>query len=294
MPYAFARSSPNLAAEAGMRRLASARATSCQATSGWPFFGLCFFQTCACSSRVAAAIVRSCSSFGMLPSAITSSIAGCRCASSFRRRDGAYRQGERIADGLFVPALGFEPLDRAPDVHARHRGANQVLGDCAHRGYDLIGVTYKDLDRRQFGLDRGLHPAIADLDRQTVVRHGHARRLDDADGLDRGEQLLVHRRRHRCTAGIVRVGLEGAGIDAAKFGHGGLLWVGISSSLYFGKTPPTRRVPDGGARARTARGHRRVPCGGGRRCGSHLLVFFPVPIPALFISPWSFPLIAWF
>ena len=69
-----------------MRRLASARATSYQATSVWPFFGLCFFQTWACSSRAAAAIVRSCSSFGMLPSAITSSIAGCRCASSFRRR----------------------------------------------------------------------------------------------------------------------------------------------------------------------------------------------------------------
>jgi len=55
-------------------------------------------------------------------------------------------------------------------------------------------------------------------------------------------------------AGIVRIDQQGAGIDAAKFGHGVFLLVGVSSSLFFGKTPPARRIPiRRGKGARSAR-----------------------------------------
>ena len=118
------------------------------------------------------------------------------------------RQRQRVGDGLFVPALGFQPLDRAPDVHARHRGADQVLGDRAHRVGGLVGIADQHVDHRQIGLDRGLHPAVADDDHQPVILRTDARRLDDADSLDGGEQLFIHRRRHRRRAGIVRIGLE--------------------------------------------------------------------------------------
>ena len=43
-------------------------------------------------------------------------------------------------------------------------------------------------------------------------------------------------------------------MDAAKFGRDGFLLVGVSSSLYFGKTAPARRIPDRrGKGARTVR-----------------------------------------
>ena len=71
-----------------------------QRISGSLFLGLCFFHTCACSSTVAAAMVRSWSSFGMLPWAITSSIGGCRWASSLRHR--TLRSGSASASRWLV------------------------------------------------------------------------------------------------------------------------------------------------------------------------------------------------
>ncbi len=168
--------------------------------------------------------------------------------------DGAHRQRQRVADRLLVPALGLEPLDRAPDVHTRHRGADQVLGDRAHRIGGLVSIAHHHVDCRQSGLDRGLHPAVANDDHQPVVLRDDGGRLDDADRLDRGDQLLVHCRRHWRAARIVRVELESPGINAAEFGHGWLLWVRVSSSLFFGKTHPARRIPiRRGKGARSAR-----------------------------------------
>ena len=155
------------------------------------------------------------------------------------------------------------------DIEARIRfSATERIASAA----SSASHTSTSIDR-QFRRDRGLHPAVADDDHQPVVLRGHARRLDDADRLDRGEQLFVHRRRHRRAAGIVRIGLEGTGIDAAKFGHDWLLWVGVSSSLCFGKTPPARRIPDRRGKGVRSTGARSAthPCGGGRRCGSRFL-----------------------
>ena len=167
--------------------------------------------------------VRSCSSFGMLPSAITSSIGGCRCASSLRRR--TVRTGSASASPMacsFQPCASSRSIARQMstlDIEARIRfSATERIASAA----SSASHTSTSIDR-QLGLDRRLHPAVADDDHQPVVLRGHARRLDDADRLDRGEQLFVHRRRHRRAAGIVRIGLEGTGIDAAKFGHGWLL-----------------------------------------------------------------------
>ena len=55
--------------------------------------------------------MRSCSSFGMLPSAITSSIAGCRCASSFSRR--MVRTGNASAPAM---AGSFQPWDSSRSI----------------------------------------------------------------------------------------------------------------------------------------------------------------------------------
>ena len=62
-------------------------------------------------------------------------------------------------------------------------------------------------------------------------------------------QLLVHRRRHRRAAGIVRIGLESTGIDAAKFGHGWLLWLGFHPPCASGRPLPRAASRPGGARA---------------------------------------------
>ena len=104
----------------------------------------------------------------------------------FEASDGAGGEGERIGDGLLVPALGLQPLNGTPDVDARHRGTDQVLGHCAHRIGSFIGIANNHLDARQTGANRRLHPAIADDDHQTVFALRHARRLDDANGLDGG------------------------------------------------------------------------------------------------------------
>ena len=83
--------------------------------------------------------------------------------------DGAHRQSQRIGDRLFIPTLGLEPLNRAPDVHARHRGPDQVLGDGTHCGGSLVGIAHQHVDHRQIRLDRSLHPAIADSNHQLVA-----------------------------------------------------------------------------------------------------------------------------
>ena len=69
MPNAARSSSPNLASLAKKRVLSSAWESRHQMTAS-PFFGLNCFQTAACSSRGAEAIVRSSYSFGMSPAPI--------------------------------------------------------------------------------------------------------------------------------------------------------------------------------------------------------------------------------
>ena len=72
----------------------------------------------------------------------------------------------------FQPSASSRSIARQM-IHARHRGADQVLGDRTHRVGRLVGVADEHVDHRQIGLDRGLHPAVAGDDHQpvAVLRH---------------------------------------------------------------------------------------------------------------------------
>ena len=272
-----------------MRRLASARATSYQATSGWPFFGLCFFQTCACSSRVAAAIVRSCSSFGMLPSAITSSIGGCRCASSFSRR--TVRTGNASASPIacsFQPWASSRSIARQMstlDIEARIRfsATERIASAASSASHTSTSITGRSALIAAF--TRRLPTTIISPSSFGVTQGGWMM----PTALIEASKLFVHRRRHRRAAGIVRIGLEGTGIDAAKFGHDWLLWLGFHPPCVSGRPLPRGASRPAGARARAARGQRPVPCGGGRRCGSRF-ISHAFPSCPLSIASWLIPL----
>jgi hypothetical protein len=82
------------------------------------------------------------SSFGMLPVATTSSIAGSIGASRFSRR--TVRGGLRQASGdrPFGPVLPVQPLRRPLDLDTLHRHAHEVLVKRAH-----VPVAYKTWGR---------------------------------------------------------------------------------------------------------------------------------------------------
>ena len=132
--------------------------------------------------------------------------AGCRWASSLRRLTVRTGKRERVGDRLLGPALRLQRLGGAPDVHTGHRGADQVLRHRAHGVGGLVGVA--DQRRRS----RSRPAAMAALarrlpvdDHEPAVRLLDARRLEDADRLDGGDELLVHRLRDRGAARVVRV-----------------------------------------------------------------------------------------
>ncbi len=247
-----------------MRRLARARATSYQTTSVWPFFGLCFFQTCACSSRVAAAIVRNCSSFGMLPSAMMSSIAGCRCASSFRRR--TVRTGNASASPI---ACSFHPWASSRSI-ARQISTLDIEARIKFSATERIASAASSASQTSTSIN-GRSALIAAFTRRlptTIIS-------PSSFGVTQGGWMMptALMEASNCSSiagdtGVVR-GLFGLtwrvrGSTARSSAMMGSCLVGVSSSLCFGKTPPARRIPAGGARARPARGQRPVPCGGGR------------------------------
>ena len=191
-----------------MRRLASPRATSYQATSTSPFFGLCFFQTWALASRVAAAIVRKCSSRGMLPSAITSASPDggvpaasgggpCGAARRVRRRWRA-RSGSRASRRSI--ARQMSTLDSGARI--------KFSATAPHRGGGLVGIAHQHVD------DRQAQPSIAAFTRTISDLIINPLSVADTQGgwmmptaWIEGEQLVVYRRLYSASHG----GLFGLG-----------------------------------------------------------------------------------
>ena len=128
-------------------------------------------------------MVRSWSSFGMLPLRHDVEHRRVQVRQQLQALDGAERQGERVGDGLLVPALRLQRLDGAPDVDAVHRGADQVLRHRAHGVGGLVGVAHEHVDAAEAGGDRGLDAAVAGDDDDQCRRRLRVttRRLDDAD-----------------------------------------------------------------------------------------------------------------
>jgi hypothetical protein len=122
-----------------------------------------------------------------------------------------------------------------------------------HRNHRVVVVVFDEhVDRRKLGGDRGLHTTAAGLDDEFTIGLAHHGRLDDADRLDRGDELLVHCRRHRRAAGVVRIRLERTRIDVPEFGHGVLLCGSVLSPVFFGRLCPPAAVAAAGARAKPA------------------------------------------
>ena len=185
---------------------------------------------------------------------MTSSIGGCSRASSFRRL--TVRTGSASASAMacsFQPSL-LQPLDGAPDIDVVHRGADEVFRQRFHRHLRVVAVPHEHVDHGHVGADGCLHAALTGLDHQIAVDLAHDGWLDDADRGDRRQQLVVHRLRRRRLAGVVRIGLQRARIDAAKFGHGELLvgWFVFPCSR---GDPPRRpdRAGPGQGRSRRSR-----------------------------------------
>jgi len=176
----------------------------------------------------------------------------------FEAPDRAHRQRERVGDRGFVPAPLLERVDAAPDIDAVHRGADQVFREGLHRAVGFVAIGDDHVDGREAGCNRRADAAGAGLDDELAVLLDNDGRLNDADRLDRGEQLLVHCCGRRGDPGIVRVGLQGERADTAEFRHDGLLLVGFLFPLRFGDTPLSGRVPAAGARAKPATPGRRA------------------------------------
>src|SRR5258708_31819846 len=64
----------------------------------------------------------------------------------------------------------------------------------------------------------------------------------------------------------------------------GSCWLRFHPPCAWGRPLPRGASWSGGARARPARGQRPVPCGDGRRCGSHFLALVFFAIASAFIS----------
>ena len=66
--------------------------------------------------------------------------------------------GERGGDGVFRPVFRGEALDRAPEVHRGHRGADDVF---AHRPHlvVVVGVFDQDVDFGESEFDGECAPA---------------------------------------------------------------------------------------------------------------------------------------
>ena len=198
-----------------MRRLARAQAISCQETSVWPFRGLCFFQTWACSSgrgrrdRAQLALVRHAAE-----------------RHHVEHRRGQVGQQLEAADGrggnasASAIACSFQPWASSRSI-ARQMSTLDIEARIRFSATERIASAASSASHTMTSISAS--PAlIAAFTRRlptTIISRpsfgGDAGRLDDADRLDRGDQLLVHGRRHRRAAGVVRVELEGAGIDAA-------------------------------------------------------------------------------
>ena len=119
-----------------MRCFCSARLISYQMT-GSPFFGLRRFQTAACSSRGALAIVRRSASFGITPCAMCSSIGGWMLARSLSLR--IVRVGRASVAEI---ASTFQPAASSRSI-ARHwstgdRGARTTFSMIAAMAWSLM------------------------------------------------------------------------------------------------------------------------------------------------------------
>jgi hypothetical protein len=182
--------------------------------------------------------------------------------------DRAHRQRERVGDRGFVPALLLERVDAAPDVDAVHRGADQVFREGLHRAVDFVAVGDDHVDGREASCDRRGDTPCSGLDHELAVPLDDNGRLNNADRLDRGEQLLVHSRRRRGDPGIVRVGLQGERGDIAEFRHDGLLLMDFLFPFAVRGHPSGRPHPGGWGKGEAGNAGRRGfapdPCGGRR------------------------------
>ena len=118
-------------------------------------------------------MVRSWSSFGMLPCAMKSSIAGCRWASSLRRL--TVRTGSASASAM---ACSFQPCASSVSV-ARQMSTLVIEARIRFSDTDrmascgFVGVARPDVDRGEAGGDRGLDAAVAGDDDQVAVHLPH-------------------------------------------------------------------------------------------------------------------------
>ena len=138
----------------------------------------------------------------MLPSAITSSIDECRCASSFRRR--TVRTGNASASPMacsFQACASSRSIARqisTLDIEARIRfsATERIASAASSASHTSTSITGRSALIDAF--TRRLPMTIV----QVVIRRDHAGWLDDADGPDGGDELFVHCRRHRRAAGL--------------------------------------------------------------------------------------------
>src|SRR5208337_3257163 len=97
---------------------------------------------------------------------------------------------ERAGDGLFRPVLGGETFDGAPQVHSRHRSADDILADRAHMVV-VVGIFDEDINFREADRDGDADASRAIGDRQFAVLFRDDRRLKDTDGADAGGKRCV-------------------------------------------------------------------------------------------------------
>jgi len=173
----------------------------------------------------------------------------------FEAPDRAHRQRERVGDRGFVPAPLLERVDAAPDIDAVHRGADQVFREGLHRAVGFVAIGDDHLDGGEAGCDRSAYAAGPGLDDEFAVLLDDDGRLNDADRLDRGEQLLFHSCRRRGDPGIVRVGLQQQRANFAEFRHDGSFCLGSCSPCRSGiplSAAASRRPGQGRSRQRRA------------------------------------------
>jgi hypothetical protein len=134
--------------------------------------------------------------------------------------------------------------------------ANDVFGDCAKRVSTVVGAFDEHQDFGKRSRDGGADPALAGDDFKMAVYFSDERRLDDADGFDVCDELLVGVVAGGGAARIVGIELEGAGIDGVQF-HLRYLRLGLRFlTQNTSRTPRAVRRCKGGtaAVARDARG----------------------------------------
>lgn len=120
--------------------------------------------------------------------------------------------------------------------------------------------------------------------RMCLARGGGGREGEHtADGPDRRDRFLVHRRRHVVRRGLCGLIWRVRGSTLRRLAMVGSCWLGFHPSCVLGSPLPRGAFRAIGAGAPAARCRRPFPCGGGRRRASHLtaVVFFPSPLCSL-------------